>query len=485
MWDQRRRRSPTAGAARHGRPRLVVGTRLGIGVRSVVGLLTVLLCVAFPQKSPAQEVTAGEELVWEQVLPPLSIRDLYFDEGDTLWTIGRSESGDLNGVLKRPPGGEWIELATFPPEHASNATYILKTRAGTIITSQAGATYRSTDGGLTFGDEVVGRGGPLLEVRDGPHAGLLVASGGDNNNIDVMTSSDDGVTWSGVGLDDPFGRAESFVSISDGSNAGRLVAACQNGLAYSDDGGQTWALSNLWEPFLYYAFDVERMPAGSKVPGRLFAGVEDGGASSSVYRSDDDGATWEFVRDFGNQIGYTTVRWVGGGTLYAVVEQGKVWRSDDAGATWYLVSDLDTAVGVDIAVDDVVVGLEGRLWVVVNTPGSTFEGKGIYRTVAPVPVATEGGPDGPTSAEALTLGAPYPNPSAGGVTVPLALARTAAVRVTVIDMLGREVAVLHDGSLAAGRHPFTLDGSDLLAGLYVVRVVGEGLEVTQRVTILR
>ncbi|MEL7361602.1 MAG: M14 family zinc carboxypeptidase, partial [Bacteroidota bacterium] len=50
-------------------------------------------------------------------------------------------------------------------------------------------------------------------------------------------------------------------------------------------------------------------------------------------------------------------------------------------------------------------------------------------------VDTEGSP----SEVALTLGAPYPNPTANGLTVPFTMPEAAAVRVEVLDVLGRRV----------------------------------------------
>jgi hypothetical protein len=44
------------------------------------------------------------------------------------------------------------------------------------------------------------------------------------------------------------------------------------------------------------------------------------------------------------------------------------------------------------------------------------------------------------------------------------------VRVTVYDMLGRQVARLVDADLAAGRHEAKLDGSELPSGMYFYRI---------------
>lgn len=95
--------------------------------------------------------------------------------------------------------------------------------------------------------------------------------------------------------------------------------------------------------------------------------------------------------------------------------------------------------------------------------------------------ATEG--DAPADGPWQML-APYPNPSRGVVTVPLEVERAAEARVSVVDVLGREVAVLHDGPLTPGTHELTL-GAGLPAGLYVVRTVGAGLTTSRRVAVVR
>ncbi len=80
----------------------------------------------------------------------------------------------------------------------------------------------------------------------------------------------------------------------------------------------------------------------------------------------------------------------------------------------------------------------------------------------------------------------YPNPSSGRVTVPLVLGEAAEARVAVFDVLGRRVALLHDGPVTAGHHALILDAAVLPAGVYVVRAsVSTGRALTQRLTVVR
>ncbi|MDX1531600.1 MAG: T9SS type A sorting domain-containing protein, partial [Rhodothermales bacterium] len=91
-----------------------------------------------------------------------------------------------------------------------------------------------------------------------------------------------------------------------------------------------------------------------------------------------------------------------------------------------------------------------------------------------------------TEAAAVTVEAPYPNPFADAATVALRLRQSERVRIEVLDVLGRRVALLHDGPLAGDtRHAFRFDGGALPAGLYLVRVTGETFGEVRPVTRVR
>ncbi|MDX1419739.1 MAG: zinc-dependent metalloprotease [Rubricoccaceae bacterium] len=95
---------------------------------------------------------------------------------------------------------------------------------------------------------------------------------------------------------------------------------------------------------------------------------------------------------------------------------------------------------------------------------------------APVAASAEAGPS------LLDL---YPNPMDARATVRYAVGAAGTVRVSVYDVLGREVAVLADGTHGAGTHAVGFDAQGLPSGVYVVRVRTEGAVATQRVTLAR
>lgn len=81
------------------------------------------------------------------------------------------------------------------------------------------------------------------------------------------------------------------------------------------------------------------------------------------------------------------------------------------------------------------------------------------------------------------LSAPLPNPFDAAAAFTVTVTRAERVRVEAFDVLGRRVALLHDGRLAPGTaHPFRLRGAGLAPGLYLVRADGETFRQTRRVT---
>jgi hypothetical protein len=84
------------------------------------------------------------------------------------------------------------------------------------------------------------------------------------------------------------------------------------------------------------------------------------------------------------------------------------------------------------------------------------------------------------------LSAAYPNPFHPAASFTLSVDKAQPVALGVYDVQGRRVAVLHEGLLAAGVHPFTLDGTHLSSGTYFIRATDRsGRTAVRRVTLLR
>lgn len=92
---------------------------------------------------------------------------------------------------------------------------------------------------------------------------------------------------------------------------------------------------------------------------------------------------------------------------------------------------------------------------------------------------------GPGVARGVALSAPRPNPTRGRAEFGLSLERSMAVNAQVVDLMGRTVAVLAEGTFAAGETTLGLDTSALASGVYVVRIQAGNEVVTRRMTVVR
>ncbi len=90
----------------------------------------------------------------------------------------------------------------------------------------------------------------------------------------------------------------------------------------------------------------------------------------------------------------------------------------------------------------------------------------------------------PAAAETAAL-AVFPNPARTSAAFRFRTDAPGYVRITLLDALGRTVAVLADGEMAAGEQTVRADVSRLPAGVYVARVAAGGRVQTQRLTVVR
>ena len=107
-------------------------------------------------------------------------------------------------------------------------------------------------------------------------------------------------------------------------------------------------------------------------------------------------------------------------------------------------------------------------------------------------VGVEDHPDEPLpeAFTSLVLDQNYPNPFNPCTSISFGLPEDQLVHLTVHDLSGRRVAVLHHGALGAGRHTILWDGKNsaghqLASGTYVYRLVTEREARTRRMTLIK
>ena len=93
--------------------------------------------------------------------------------------------------------------------------------------------------------------------------------------------------------------------------------------------------------------------------------------------------------------------------------------------------------------------------------------------------------DKETLPNSLRLNQNYPNPFNPETTIPFELPEAVAARLTVFDMLGKEVAVLADDVLQAGAHEVRWNADDVPSGMYVYVLQTPTMRLTRTLVLVK
>lgn len=398
-------------------------------------LATALLCFAL--QFPAM---AGEKLSWKNVTSPA--------EGDMISAIAATDDGDL------------------------------------FAATQSGTVYRSTDKGQSW----------KFLTSDGSYTFALVAAGttiyrASQQSLDVST--DKGSTWKSIG-GNPVEQSQSVLV----SAAGTLFAgSLQSGVFRSDDGGKTWTQS-------LKGAEIKRLVEAPN--GRLFATVTypaDFGStdivadSSGIYSSADGGTTWKRAGLLGRLL--VTLAVSTDGSLLAGSQEmegkGRVFRSDDNGTTWNTTTLQDITTSLTPLSNGTIMATAansgiyqsadtGKTWSSANSGifdmrimGMALHPDGhlyaydvwgaLYRSS--IPVATGVAPSHQQTSIAVHIA---PHPTADEATFTITTAVQEHTRLVLFDGSGRELAVLADEVFAPGTHALHFSARGLACGVYFYRL---------------
>ena len=443
----------------------------------------------------------------------LSVNDRFsVDRRGTVWLDDGPHDIDTLNVIENAWQG-YDDVTQGPFSFPDVVFFPAETGAAPDTLVTASPTRRSLDGGLTWsplGPFIAGD--VMLAPLPGQPAHGRIFAGGTGGSGGLWTSDDRGVTWDSVTAAAPRPTINSSFGVAalvafpaagapygGGPGTGRLLWGGMDGVSYSDDGGDSWTASSLWDPLP----DVKHLAVLSRPEGGLravaFGFVNnvtcDGGMGCArVWTSDDGGATWteraQLSEPVGNglaanspaalvAVGAEVGAPVGGLTYgtsraVAVLGRGRIYATSDAGLTWEpLPGGLGQAPLEDSDKDNVrtaAVTWDGRLLLGVVRIGAATAWSllSAERLADVVPVADEGTPR-PSGELGLHI---EPNPTTGRAVLRVTLAEAGPVAVEVYDALGRRISRAELGG-TPGVHAVDLGAERLSPGLYVARVVAQ------------
>ncbi len=369
-----------------------------------------------------------------------------------------------------------------------------------------GGVYLSTDNGASWTLDTMGMG--LQYVWSLAVIGSNLFAGTDGSG--VFRSTDTGKSWRAArtGLTGGNGLYVPALAV----NGTNLFAMTIGDVYLSTDNGTSWRVADTGLPASdhVYAFAV--------IGTNLFAGTT-GTPGNGVYRSTDNGTSWRADTNGMGANAYVTALAAIGTNLFAAAHYDGVYRSTDNGTSWrsvgtglpanayvyafavigtnlfagtynglYFSADSGTTWRADTA------GLTRASYsvdafAVIGTnlfAGTAYNTWTAYNGVWRRPLSDFGISDVSQITPIQNSIQSYPNPLSQSTTISFTPQAAGYAEVSIVNMLGVEVARLLTGELGAGEHSFTWDaGKDACTtGMYecLVRMNGqvETLPVVKR-----
>lgn len=78
----------------------------------------------------------------------------------------------------------------------------------------------------------------------------------------------------------------------------------------------------------------------------------------------------------------------------------------------------------------------------------------------------------------------FPNPANASTEIAINTAVSADLNIALVNMLGEEIATVANGNFAAGTHTFTVNTAAMANGIYFVKINGENLNTSVKITVL-
>jgi hypothetical protein len=277
-----------------------------------------------------------------------------------------------------------------------------------------------------------------------------------------------------------------------------LFAGTNGGVFLSTNNGTSWTAANA-------GLGDQEVSAFAINGPNLFAGTGGG-----VYRSTDSGTSWTSL---GTLLGYSvrclavsgvillkgTIGSRGGGGISLSTNSGMSWTaawgnspvlcfavsgtnifagiygvcvSTNSGTSWAFASTglTDTTVyALAVSATNLYAGTLGGVW---RRPLSEMIQTSVRTTADELP-------------STFRLRQNYPNPFNPSTTIKFELPKSSVVRLSVYDLLGREVSVLVNERTDAGVYEVKFDGSALASGVYFYRMQAGSFVQTKTFLLLR
>ncbi|MGH1365273.1 MAG: YCF48-related protein [Calditrichia bacterium] len=435
----------------------------------------------------------------------------------TLYSIGFFANGngmigsDFGQVFRTEDGGgSWGLLQPDIIRSTLQAIFFISVLKGWAVGGD-GNILVTTDGGLTWVKQTSGVAGFINDIHFIDENKGFAVGGVFGVNATVLRTVDGGATWTPVNTP----AFNTLFSITFVDSQRGFMCGVDGQLLFTADCGVTWF--SLFSGTTNWLLDIQ-FP--SPTTGYIVGG------NGTVLKTSDGGSLWT-PRFSGTSEWLQSVTFLDDTTGMTAGNGGVILRTEDGGQTWEDRSPL-FAAGNDFSemnldfflqksgqqdVQGIAVGANGML-AFTSDGGLTWEeqSSGTSNDLFGLALLPDGSAyicgDGGSIlySSAVTVGVEpletldvvtdyllqqnYPNPFNPETIIRFYLPNAENVRLIVYDVLGRRVRELVNENLAAGSFQTTWDGTNdfghqVSSGVYVYRLIGNGIVESRKMMLLR
>ena len=431
-------------------------------MKRMLVLVLALLWSTAPAMAQKQTFTGA----WNWMWPNDTLRQIY--PNIRSMTVSSNGYIYLSMVASQPTDGLYVSRdsgATFNKIPVSAFDQTISVGSGYLVWAVCAADsgvvlagtdcnlFRSTNDGETW-----------KQVLSGPteRYSAIVYAGGDTvfvgGYLGIYRSTDNGISWTNVDsnrVDTSFAyRKFNFVNCFTVAANGYIYAGTGSGLGTysygilrSTDGGNTWSYANNG----ITKSVPDTLDWNANIASLATVGDTVFAASTTLYRSTDNGASWQAMstRFYNNESGAMINTKIG----LIVPTLNILWLTTDRGNTWenlYTSQEpINVWSGVQYTDSTVLMGM--------------WNGLGKLTIDDPITAVVEK----PPVARTFALSQNYPNPFNPTTTIEYSLPQRTNVNLTVYNVLGQMVTTLANGMEGPGQHQVVFDGSSLASGTYL------------------
>jgi len=275
----------------------------------------------------------------------------------------------------------------------------------------------------------------------------------------IIRSTDSGLSWSML---QNFNYGIANLYFTD-SLTGTIVGSL-GFIATTSNGGTNWTQRYMMLPVQFADSTLYSLQFVNSLTGYI------SGNLGIFVKTTNGGINWNYIPS-GTiallQAIYFTSENVGvyvasAGRIYKTTNGGNNWMQQNSGTT-------DPLRGVEFINENTgwVCGFNGRILKTTNG-GSTW--------IQPINSELPNG---------YKLEQNFPNPFNPSTDIKFSIPKNGLVKLTVYDMLGKEISVLVNEKMGAGNYKVSFDGSNCPSGTYFYKLVADGFSTVKRMVILK